>query len=141
MKNHYFTIKCTIIAFILGVCIMGIGGRIFSAPQTQAANIREKRVLSVMVEENDTIWTIANEFYTEECGSMKDYVSEIKTYNSLDDDIIYAGYPLIIPIWVSEEEAKELQANLYFYIIYSNPTNPYKHIDYIFNSNQGLPNL
>lgn len=112
MKNRYFTLKCTIIAFILGICMMGIGGRIFSAPQTKAANIREKRVLSVMVEENDTIWTIANEFYTEECGSMKEYISDIKEYNSIEDDIIIAGYPLIIPVWVSDEEAKELQKNL-----------------------------
>ncbi len=112
MKNHYFTLKCTIIAFILGVCIMGVGGHILSVPQTKAANIREKRVLSVMVEENDTLWTIANEFYTEECGSMKDYISDIKRYNSIENDVIIAGYPLIIPVWVSDEEAIELQNNL-----------------------------
>ncbi len=112
MKNRYFTIKCTIIAFLLGVCIMGVGGKVFSAPQTQAANIREKRVVSVMVEENDTIWTIAQEYYTEECGSMKEYVSEIKSCNSLKSNTIYAGYPIIIPVWVSEEEAKLLQAEL-----------------------------
>lgn len=112
MKNRYATIKCTIIAFVLGICVMGVGGHIFSAPQTKAANIREKRVLSVMVEKDDTIWSIANEYYTEECGSIKDYISDIKTYNSLEDDIIIAGHPLIIPVWVSDEEAKLIQANL-----------------------------
>lgn len=114
MKKGNFTLKCTIAAFVLGVLFMAVGIQLCSDPesQAQAANIRDKRVVSVIVERDDTIWTIANRYYTEECGSMKDYIAEIKTCNSLENDVIYAGYPLLIPVWVSEDEAAQLQERL-----------------------------
>lgn len=112
MKRHYLTIKCTAFAFLFGILVMALGSHIFSASETQAANIRDKRVVSVMVEKDDTIWKIARKYYTEECGSMKEYITEIKKCNSLDTDTIYAGYPLIIPVWVSEEEARQMQSTL-----------------------------
>lgn len=111
MKHYFFTLKCVIVAFAFGVFVMAAGMHLSSGPesQVQAANIRDKRIVSVMVEKKDTIWTIASRYYTEECGSMKEYIAEIKKCNSLENDTIYAGYPLIIPIWVSEEEAIQLQ--------------------------------
>ena len=114
MKHRIFTIKCTITAFLLGLFVMAVGGHLFLTPesQAQAANIRNKRVVSVIVEREDTLWSIASEYYTEECGSMKEYVSEIKKCNSLEGDTIYAGYPLVVPVWVSEEESAELQKQL-----------------------------
>lgn len=112
MKRQYSTIKCSIFAFVLGIVIMLAMGHVFSVSTTQAANIREKRVLSVMVEKNDTIWTIARKYYTEECGSMKEYVKEIQKCNALENDTIYAGYPLIVPVWVSEDEAQQMQRTL-----------------------------
>lgn len=114
MKHTIFTWKCMISAFILGMAIMAAGIHFFSVsqPQVQAANIRDKRVVSVMVEREDTIWTIASKYYTEECGSMKKYITEIKKCNSLENDTIYAGYPLLVPVWVSEEEAARLQEDL-----------------------------
>ena len=114
MKHNSFTLKCTIAAFALGILVMTVGMHLFSdsESQVQAANIRDKRVVSVTVEKDDTIWTIARRYYTEECGSMKDYVAEIKKCNSLNNDTIYAGYPLLIPIWVSEDEAVQFQDRL-----------------------------
>lgn len=114
MKQYIFTVNCAILAFVFGILVMAVGGHFFSSSdsQAQAANIRDKRVVSVMVEREDTIWTIASEYYTEECGSMKEYVAEIKKCNSLENDTIYAGYPLIVPVWVSDEEAVQLQSNL-----------------------------
>ena len=84
--------------------------RISASPaRTQAANIREKRVVSVMVEEDDSIWSIAKQYYTEECGSMKDYIAEIKKCNSISSDTIYAGYPLLVPVWASDAELPALE--------------------------------
>ena len=70
---------------------------------------REKRVVSVMVEEDDSIWSIAKQYYTEECGSMKDYIAEIKKCNSISSDTIYAGYPLLVPVWASDAELPALE--------------------------------
>lgn len=114
MKQYIFTLKCVIVAFAFGSLVMAAGIYFVShsESQVQAANIRDKRVVSVMVEKEDTIWTIAGRYYTEECGSMKEYVAEIKKCNSLENDTIYAGYPIIIPVWVSDEEAVRLQNGL-----------------------------
>ena len=60
---------------------------------------RVKQLTSVCVEEGDCIWTIAKQYYTEECGSMQDYVSEIKKTNNLYGDRILSGYSLLIPYY------------------------------------------
>ena len=113
MRNYKFIVPCVIIAFLMGLLVMSGISRITASPaRTQAANIREKRVMSVMVEENDSIWSIAECYYTEECGSMKDYIAEIKKCNSIKSDTIYAGYPLIIPVWASEAELPALEKSL-----------------------------
>jgi LysM repeat protein len=110
MKRQRFFLECTVIAFLLGAVFAGGISHLCPDPvKSQAANVREKRVVSVMVEPDDTIWEIADQYYTEECGSIKDYVAEIKRCNSLDSDTIYAGYSLIVPVWVSDTEAAKLQ--------------------------------
>jgi hypothetical protein len=113
MKRRKFLVEFTIIAFVFGALFAGGISRLFSSPvRSHAANLRQKRVVSVMVEPKDTIWKIADEYYTEECGSLKDYINEIKRCNSLDSDTIYAGYTLIVPVWVSDTEASQMQKDL-----------------------------
>ena len=113
MKNYKFIVPCVIIAFLMGLLVMSGISRISASPaRTQAANIREKRIVSVMVEENDSIWSIAERYYTEECGSMKDYIAEIKKCNSITTDTIYAGRPLILPVWASDAELPDLEKSL-----------------------------
>lgn len=113
MKNYKFIVPCVIIAFLIGLIAMSSISRISaSQARTQAANIREKHIVSVMVEEKDSIWSIAERYYTEECGSMKDYIAEIKKCNSITTDTIYAGYPLIVPVWASDAELPALERNL-----------------------------
>lgn len=113
MRNYKFIVPCVIIAFMMGLLVMSGIRRISASPaRTQAANIREKHVVSVMVEENDSIWSIAEQYYTEECGSMKDYIAEIKKCNSITTDTIYAGRPLIVPVWASDAELPALEKSL-----------------------------
>ncbi len=113
MKKYPYTLKCTILAFFLGISFMGIFSHFTPAPITsRASDIREKRVVAVMVEREDTLWSIADKYYTEECGSIRDYIAEIRRCNSLENDTIYAGYSLIIPVWVSEEEAEQMRSAL-----------------------------
>ena len=61
----------------------------------------EKRIASVKIQENDSLWTIASTYYTKECGSLRSYIAEIKRTNGLSDDVIYAESYLIIPYYVS----------------------------------------
>ena len=61
----------------------------------------EKRIASVKIQENDSLWSIASAYYTEDCGSMRSYIAEIKRTNGMSDDVIYADSYLIIPYYVS----------------------------------------
>lgn len=115
MRQPAFTLKCMIIAFVCGMLLMAGVGHIVSSgdgQQAQAANIRDKRIVSVLIERDDTIWKIAEKYYTEECGTMREYVAEIIKCNSLENDTIYPGFSLIVPVWVSEEEAIQMQKSL-----------------------------
>ena len=56
---------------------------------------------SVSITSKDTLWGIAREYYSEEYGSMNDYINEIKRCNSLTSDFIYAGSSLIVPIYTT----------------------------------------
>ena len=40
---------------------------------------------------------------------MKDYIAEIKKCNSISSDTIYAGYPLLVPVWASDAELPALE--------------------------------
>ena len=60
---------------------------------------RIKRLTSVSVQEGDCIWSIASEYYSDEFGSMQDYIKEIKKTNNLSGDRINYGYSLLIPYY------------------------------------------
>lgn len=59
----------------------------------------EKIVTSVSIEKGDSLWTIAQSYYSEENGSMKAYIEEIKKCNHLSSNQIKEGHNLIIPYY------------------------------------------
>lgn len=79
--------------------------RFFASSHAQAA-IDESRIryLSVPIVAEDTLSDIALEYYSDEFGSMDQYISRIKEYNSLTSDAIYAGNHLIIPIYAYSDD-------------------------------------
>ncbi len=54
--------------------------------------------ISVPITTNDTLWSIADKYYSDEFGTIKDYVKEIKRCNSLKSDNIYAGRYIVVPV-------------------------------------------
>lgn len=98
--------KC-IVAFLLIIITLLVASHFPAETDnySHAANLREKRVLSVSVERNDSLWSIAKQYYTPECGDFDSYIREIKTSNALESDVIYAGGHLIIPVWATDREA------------------------------------
>ncbi|MCR5086311.1 MAG: LysM peptidoglycan-binding domain-containing protein [Lachnospiraceae bacterium] len=78
------------------ILIIALGAALNSS---KAKSDRAMYLTSVCVEEGDCIWNIAKKYYTEECGSMSEYVREIKATNGLTDDVIKYGYSLLIPYY------------------------------------------
>ncbi|MBE5960498.1 MAG: LysM peptidoglycan-binding domain-containing protein [Lachnospiraceae bacterium] len=86
------------IAVILMILILVVT---FLPKKAYAENLQRgnKTVTSVQIESGNTLWSIAKEYYTEDCGSFNSYVEEIKRANGLDSDEIHAGCYLIVPYY------------------------------------------
>ena len=59
-------------------------------------------ITSVQIEEGDSLWSLATEYYTAEFSSVADYMSEIKRLNGLSSDMLYAGNYILIPQYLAE---------------------------------------
>lgn len=75
-----------------------------AAAQTSPA--RELSFKCVSVTSKDTLWSIASEHYTEEYGSIKNYIKEIKRCNSLESDNIKAGSSLMVPVYITTNSSQ-----------------------------------
>ena len=60
---------------------------------------RTKYFRSIEVQEGDTLWSIAEEYMTEEYSSVSDYIDDVKEINGFSQDTIYAGYYLVVPFY------------------------------------------
>lgn len=58
------------------------------------------QVVSVYIEEGDTLWSIAKQHYSKEYKSMKSFIKEIKRTNGLYSDTIHEGNYIVVPYYV-----------------------------------------
>ena len=79
---------------------------LFVMPERSAAagngSASSYRIISVEIEEGDSLWSIATEYYTDEFSSIRDYITEIKRMNNLSSDMLYAGGYLLVPQYIEE---------------------------------------
>ena len=92
------------VAFVLVVVICALLFSQRTALRTQAESEHEmyQYYTSVTVHSGDTLWSIADAYYTVECGDMRDYISEIKRLNHLSNDDIHSGCALVIPYYSAD---------------------------------------
>ncbi len=106
MKRTLSLPQILVFSFLLILLLFAlIKSPLFAFSHAQAA-IDESRIqyLSVPIVAEDTLSGIALEYYSDEFGSMDQYISKIKEYNSLTSDAIYAGNYLIIPIYAASDD-------------------------------------
>ncbi len=60
---------------------------------------REKLVASVKIEKGDSLWSIADQYFSEEYDDMNTYIDEIMYSNSLTSDVIHEGSYIIVPYY------------------------------------------
>lgn len=58
---------------------------------------KTKQVVSIQIQKGDTLWSIANEYISDEYESLNEYIDEIKMCNGLVSDTIHEGAYLIVP--------------------------------------------
>lgn len=90
---------------VLGITVIVLAVLLF-APSAQAEAEStvsyEKRIVSVRVTENDSLWKIAERFYCEEKESIPEFVRSIKETNHLESDTIYPDTYLVIQYYVKK---------------------------------------
>ena len=64
----------------------------------------EYRIASVQIQSGDTLWAIAEKYYTKEFSNVRSYVKEIKRMNGMQDDILYAGGYILVPYYTAAEQ-------------------------------------
>ena len=90
---------------VLGIAVIVLAVLLF-APSANAeaeSNVSyERRIVSVRVAEDDSLWAIAERFYCEEKESIPEFVRSIKETNHLESDTIYPDTYLVIQYYVKK---------------------------------------
>jgi len=68
---------------------------------------RKKQVTSLIIEKGDTLWSIAQEYRTEEYDDINEYIDEIKASNGLFTDTIHEGNYIIIPYYKTVDASSD----------------------------------
>lgn len=100
-------IKTATLALIILLSVVLI--IIMAGNRTKATdNVENDKIsyISVLVTSNDTLWNIADRYYSDEFGTIKDYIKEIKRCNVLKSDNIYAGRHIIVPVIYQTEGSR-----------------------------------
>lgn len=90
---------------VLGITIVILAVLLFAPSvnaEAESTVSYEKRIVSVRVAENDSLWSIAERFYCEEKESIPEFVYSIKKINHLEDDTIYPDTYLVIQYYVKK---------------------------------------
>lgn len=67
--------------------------------KADASTLNQKYFTCITIGCDDTLWTIANEYMTEEYSSIDAYIKEVKSINNLTSDKINRGASLIVPYY------------------------------------------
>ena len=102
LKSSTFGTVTKRVTLLIGILILLAGGIcLVNKISVSAAGSSEKKLYykSVMVEQGDSLWSIAEENMSEEWGSVKEYVQAIKKLNNKSDNQINAGAYISIPYY------------------------------------------
>lgn len=98
--------KKNIVITLLTICLVTAlsftASGFLSNAQSDNMNVEFKYYKSVMVEQGDTLWSIASRHANSSYKSKEEYIKEVMNMNRLTDDNITAGSYLIIPYFSSE---------------------------------------
>lgn len=95
-NNYRKLILCISILLIASVIIFGASG---ISRDVSANTHNEKYFKCISVERDDTLWSIAKEYISEEYDSMEAYIAEVMEINGLTSDTLYNGASIIVPYY------------------------------------------
>lgn len=100
MMNFISRRKIQIIAAIIITAVMYVAVSHTGASEADATHASTKYFTSITVESGDTLWSIAEEYMTEEYSSVDEYIDEVVYTNNLNNESdIKAGTNLLVPYY------------------------------------------
>ena len=103
MKKSVKVIYAAAIAVLTAAFIICIA----STSAAKSADSRREVLIykTVEIENGDTIWKIANEYYDgDHYRNVKSYASEIARLNANGDGILYVGSKIVVPVYSDSQE-------------------------------------
>ncbi len=99
MKNLFNKSRSMLVLVVMSIVLICCLLMFCNLNRAHGQTDKKKTVTSVYISEGDSLWSIADKFYTSECGDMNDYIDEIADTNHLNGDTIHAGNYLIVPYY------------------------------------------
>ena len=92
------------VLILLAVCMLFLGiyigsSRVANVEAKGADSAREKYYTAILIEEGDTLWSIAVEYMTYEYKDRDSYMDEVRKMNDLTGSIIKSGSTLLVPYY------------------------------------------
>ena len=94
-----YIIKGVIILLLMIAFVSVVKTVVQSSSIVNAETKRELHCVSVCVDSNDTLWSLAEEYYSDEYNSIDNLIHEIKTINHMGSDQVNVGNYIIIPYY------------------------------------------
>lgn len=91
-KKNVRSVSVLLIVFV-SIMILSIT---LNADAKENRNNKEKYYTSILIEEGDTLWSIAEEYKPDENISVNKYINDLKRMNNIDSDVIHSGNYLTI---------------------------------------------
>lgn len=81
--------------------IVVISSFLLGSVRTQAASaeVTHKYYTSIRIDSGDTLWSIAEDYITEDYRDMNEYIEEVCSINKICGDEIHAGAYITVPYY------------------------------------------
>lgn len=105
-KTNTSKMNLVILALLFAIIISMICGQKFVAAHADGYGPEDyhKYYKSIVLEEGDSLWSIAKEYCNEDIQSIDSYIKELEELNQLDSDLIHEGHGLTIAYYALEQK-------------------------------------
>lgn len=93
-KLIFFIVTVSVAALIF---MAGLAGR--SKSRDLSSPSQKQVLVTATVQSGDTLWSIAQKYYTPQFGSVKKYVRAIQATNSMNSAYITPGMRIVVPVY------------------------------------------
>lgn len=94
-RHNKLILAGTIAVMLLGVFVFS------SSRKAGAATHNVKYYTCISIDTDETLWSIADKYMTDEYNSITQYIDEVKSINNLSGDKIYYGATLVVPYYAA----------------------------------------